>query len=128
MNTKPAPKKKPAADGPKKRGRPPRGAKAMTSSERQSGYRKRLKSALFETDPMEMTRVTVMQQLTAAVIALENEAYELAEGAQSIAEQMVAEIVARCDLDLARVRKLAKASAERREAQQRAEQAATQSK
>jgi hypothetical protein len=81
-----------------------------------SQYRARLKQALFETDVLEMTRVTVMQQLTSAVVSLEDDGYELADGARSVAERMVGEIVARYGLDVASIRKHAKASAERRAA------------
>lgn len=128
MAAKPVTKRMPSKSALTKRGRPPKGAKAMTSSERQKQYRDRLKSALYEVDAMEMTRVTVMQQLTSAVISLEDENYDLADGARSVAEQMIAEIVARCGLDLARVRKLSKASAEQRAAQQRDELAANRLK
>lgn len=105
-----------APQPPRRRGRPSLGDEAMSSSQRQKQYRARLKKAMYETDVLEMTRVTVMQQLTSAVISLEDDGYELADGARSVAERMIGEVVARYGLDLARVRKHAKASAERRAA------------
>lgn len=92
--------------GLKRRGRPPAGGVAMTAAERQKAYRLRKAQELF--DPMtEMSRVTILKTLSQALERFEDEAYEFREGAEVIAEQAIAEIVTRYQLDFARIKRAA---------------------
>lgn len=81
-----------------KRGRPAIGDKAMTAAERQKAYRERLKEERYDK-AAEVSRVTLMQQLAAALHGIEtHEDADLKEGAQYHAAQIIAELTKRYDL------------------------------
>ncbi|MBV8604899.1 MAG: hypothetical protein JO224_09475 [Pelomonas sp.] len=100
------------ADAPpapaKRRGRPPAGERAMSNAERQRRYRRRRFNALYEIDPAEMARVTLLERLAAALRTIEDPGSELREGAAHEAENLLAEIVTRYELNLARMKRITK--------------------
>lgn len=98
------PAKLPVPAAPKRRGRPPAGERAMTNAERQRAYRKRQAAERFEYEPRDMSRVTLIDQLSQACLYLERPDYAYADGARAVAEGLLAELVRRYGLDAKRVR------------------------
>lgn len=88
--------------GLRRRGRPSTGT-AMTNAERQRAYRQRLAAQRYETDPGELSRVTLIDQLAAALRAIDSQD-EFAEGAERVAEDLLSEIVTRYGLNPKRVK------------------------
>lgn len=98
--------------GLSRRGRRPLGDRAMTPAERQKAYRERQRMERYETNPADMSRVTMIDQLSAALKAMDD-MHELSDGAGQIAENIVAEIVTRYGLRAKRLNALVKAAAAR---------------
>lgn len=93
-----------------RRGRPPVGQVAMTPAERQRAYRRRLAEERHEVKPAEVSRVTLIRQLTDAFGQLDKPDgdADMNEGAQYMAERIIAELVTRYDLNLSNIRRKSK--------------------
>ncbi|MCE4555005.1 hypothetical protein [Pelomonas cellulosilytica] len=99
--------------GMSRRGRKPLGDRAMTNAERQKAYRERKREEVFFSRHDEASRVALMQRLAYQLRAMD-EGHEFAEGAQALAEEVIAEIVTRYALRHKRLNALVrKAEAER---------------
>lgn len=103
--------------GLSRRGRKPAGDRAMTPAERQRAYRERLAEERHGGRPANLSRVTLMRQLNDCLDQIDRGGLKLGdlkadidEGAQYLAEQIVAELVTRYDLDVYRIKRAAKPS------------------
>lgn len=98
-----------------RRGRKPIGEKPMTNAERQRAYRERLAEERHGGKPADLSRVTLMRQLNDCFDQIDRKGAKLGdlkadidEGAQYLAEQILAELITRYDLDVYKIKRKAK--------------------
>jgi hypothetical protein len=97
-----------------RRGRPPAGDRAMTAAERQRAYRERLAEERHGGKPSDLSRVTLMRQLNDCFDQIDRKGAKLGElkadideGARYLAEQILAELVTRYELDVYSIKRKA---------------------
>lgn len=100
--------------GLSRRGRPPAGERAMTPAERQRAYRQRKADLRWVPNNAikELPRVDLMARLATALAAADKagQGTDEWEGATYHAEEILAEIATRYELDAYRINRKAKAS------------------
>ena len=100
--------------GLSRRGRKPTGDRAMTPAERQKAYRERLAEERHGGKPSDLSRVTLMRQLNDCFDQIDRRGTKLGdlkadidEGAQYLAEQILAELVTRYELSVYSIKRKA---------------------
>lgn len=94
-----------------RRGRPPVGERAMTPAERQKAYRERLAEERYDNNARDLSRVTIMKQLVDCFDQLDRRPpdTDLSEGAKYRAEELLAELATRYELDCYKINRRVKA-------------------
>lgn len=84
----------------------------MTPAERQKAYRERLAEERYGGKKSDLSRVTLIKQLNDCFDQLDRKPpdEDLNEGAQYLAEEILAELVTRYDLDVYKIKRRTKAA------------------